>query len=186
MQETNMCSYDKCSQWESNACYEKEECIWDANVVLGGVTGLCRTGTCESLSRDACGSVYNDNSCAYVAGSCTANPCGKVDCENEVTSGCRLNENKCVVDDCMEYDEIECKSEGLSTCVVVGDKCVVGECSMLGSHSDCGSNDGRCRVVEDVCVENPCGEVECTSPACFVVDEQCTYDSCAQYTPEGI
>jgi hypothetical protein len=90
------------------------------------------------------------------------------------------------VDDCMKYDENGCKSEGFSGCVVLESRCVVGECSMLKSHSDCDKNDGRCRVVKDECVENPCGDVECASPACLIVDEQCTFDFCAQYTQEGM
>jgi hypothetical protein len=186
VQGVNMCSYDECSQWESDACYTKEGCIWDDNVAFGGLTGLCKTGTCGSLSRDSCSSAHNHNLCAYVAGSCGENPCSEADCGNEVTSGCALNGDICIVDGCMEYDESGCKSEGVSACVVLESRCVVGECSMLESHSDCGRNDGRCRVVKDKCVENPCADVDCESPACSVVDEQCTYDSCAQYTQEGI
>jgi hypothetical protein len=130
--------------------------------------------------------VNNNNLCSYVAGSCVENPCKKIGCESEVTPGCTLDGTICVVDECMKYDENECKSEGASICVIVENKCVVGECSMLGVQSDCSKNDEKCKVVGNVCVENPCDNAECTSPACLLVNQQCTYDTCAQYAQEGM
>jgi hypothetical protein len=153
---------------------------------------LCKSGGCGSLTKESdCNSGLNNNRCAYVAGSCIENPCSTSDCEGIVTVGCKLSgEGKCVVDECMKYNEEKCKTDGSSMCVIMEhgneDRCVSGECSILESHDYCDKNNPRCKVVKDMCVENPCVDVECSSPACTNTGEECIYDSCAQYSSSGM
>jgi hypothetical protein len=169
----------------------KEGCIWDDSVIFKGQDGLCKSGDCRSLtSEEDCSSISNNNKCAYVAGSCTENPCLSSDCEGVITAGCKLmGEGRCVVDECMKYDEEGCKVDGSSKCVLMSvgnkDRCVSGECSILQWHDDCDKNDIRCRIVQDVCVENPCTDTACSSPACKYTTGECVYDSCARYKPSG-
>jgi hypothetical protein len=195
LEEDGACLYDSCSQWDRNECsshYMHDGCIWDENLVFGGESGLCKSGNCGSLSdEDNCNNVLNDNSCAFVSGICTENPCKELGCEGDMLSGCIIStDGKCVVDECMRYDINECRIDGSNGCVVIGDsdelRCVVGECSNLDGVTCCGLNDGRCKMVEGACVENPCLNVGCESPACRRVEEQCVYDECAKYTSEGI
>jgi hypothetical protein len=172
-------------------CYSKEGCIWDDSLTFGGVSGLCKTGSCSSLSsEEICNSESNHNLCAFVAGSCAVNPCAKSDCEGDITAGCMLSGNgNCVVDECMRSVESECVADRRDTCVVVGHnegvRCVVGECSVLEVNVDCKRNEDRCKVVKNVCVEDPCTSAGCESPACVKESEHCTYDECSKYTSSG-
>jgi hypothetical protein len=184
--------YDKCAQWEGKDCYKKEGCIWDESLIFGGVTGLCKTGTCENLLNEKdCNSLLNGDLCGYIGGLCKNNPCSTLDCEGNISSGCKLSSKEtCVVDECMKYDENICKLDGVSDCVVKnhnGEKwCVKEECSTLDVYSDCIENEDRCKVVKSACVENPCVSDECESPSCKKGKDDCVYDECAQYIPSSL
>jgi hypothetical protein len=170
----------------------KEGCIWDEELILGGISGLCKTGACENLSgENVCNSVLNHDMCAYYLASCKKNPCADSDCEGNITAGYKVsNRGTYVVDKCMKYDEVGCKTDGSSSCVIISnnseDRCVFGECSILKSGDDCVKNDNRCKLVKDVCVENPCVDSECNSVACQKEGDECIYDECAQYIPSGM
>jgi hypothetical protein len=194
LENNDKCSFDECSQWTSNDCYNHENCIWDNSISFNEYFGLCKTGDCGNLeSEENCNNILNHNKCSFVRGLCMNNPCIVSDCTNENTRGCILQETNCVVDECMKYDEETCKTEGIGKCVLTimnnEYRCVIGNCSMLDCSNDCIINDARCKIVKNECVENPCVNGDCDSYVCLTKEDdsnQCIYDNCAQYTPSGI
>jgi hypothetical protein len=189
LEEEGICKYDSCSEWKADECYKKEGCIWDNSFILNGISGLCKTGNCGSLSSEnGCNNVENHNMCGYVTGRCSSNPCKYSDCEDVLTVGCKeSDEGLCIVDECMKYDERSCVMDG---CVIISyndeNRCVSGVCSSVESGSDCRINDPRCKIVKGTCVENPCNNKDCNSPSCMKNSEQCIYDECSQFIPSGL
>jgi hypothetical protein len=194
------CVYDICSQWKVEDCYKKEGCIWDESVILNGVSGLCKTGTCSSLSsEDDCNSISNRDLCAYINGGCTENIC-KTYNGNEICNSnklCVWEVSKCVKSGCAEYTSDECLS-GQVGCIYRDEYCVYGLCATLDPNDDECTDNLKCKKImiitpdeieSAICWENNCTELdndECiTAPGCileeYIGNMRCQFDECNMY-----